>query len=145
MINPAMGWFEVKQIKCPDVPSCMNAFNNVWLAQYPRPQYIGYDNGNKFKSVFKAMCENYGITPKPNTVYNPQANGIVERVYQVLNDALRTFNLDEQELPEDKPFKQFLSATAFMIRSTYHRMLQATPVQLVFERDMFLSITFKAD
>ncbi len=37
------------------------------------------------------------------------------------------------------------SAAAWAIRSTYHTTLQATPGQLVFGRDMLLSIPFRAD
>ena len=41
---------------------------------------------------------------------------------------------------EDDPFKDFLTATAYAIRSTYHTTLQATPGQLVFGQDMILPI-----
>ena len=64
---------------------------------------------------------------KPSTAFNPQSNGIVERVHQVLNDCLRTFNLDETELDPVKPWTEHLSAVAFAIRSTYHTTLEATP------------------
>lgn len=62
--------------------------------------YIGYDNGSEYKLFFKEMCENYGLHAKPEaqcTAYNPQSNGIVERVHQVLNDSLRTFELEDRE------------------------------------------------
>ena len=91
------------------------------------------------------MVQNYGITKKPTTHYNPQSNGIVERVHAVLNDILRTFELEERELDEDDPFTEFLSAAAFAIRSTYHTTLEATPAQLVFGRDMMLPISVQAN
>ena len=40
MIDPATGWFEVKDIASPSSDACMQAFNDVWLARYPCPQYI---------------------------------------------------------------------------------------------------------
>ena len=58
---------------------------------------------------------------------------------------LRTFELEKQELDENDPWSTFLSATAFAIRSTYHTVLDATPGQIVFGRDMVLPIRFKAD
>jgi hypothetical protein len=145
MIDPATGWFEIKDVKEPSAEKCMEAMDDTWFSRYPRPQYIGYDNGKEFKSIFKQMCENYGITGKPSTTYNPQSNGIIERVHQLMGDILRTFELEERELDEKDPWAPFLSATAYAIRSTYHTTLQASPAQLVFGRDMILPITFKAD
>ena len=91
------------------------------------------------------MQKNYGLKKKPSTNYNPQSNGIVERVHQVLNDALRTFELDELELDPVRPWDRFLSMVAFAVRSTYHTTLEATPGQLVFGRDMLLPVKFKYD
>ena len=145
MIDPATGWFEVKDIAAASSEACSAAFDNVWLARYPRPQYIGFDNGNEYKKVFKQMCINYGIKGKNSTTYNPQSNGIIERVHQVLGNALRTFELEERELDDDEPWASFLSAASYAIRSTYHTTLEATPAQLVYGRDMLLPVSFKAD
>ena len=82
---------------------------------------------------------------KPTTTYNPQSNGIIERVHAVLNDILRTFELEERELDEHDPWSEFLSSAAFAIRATFHTTLQATPAQLVFGRDMILPLSYKAD
>jgi transposase InsO family protein len=43
------------------------------------------------------MRKNYGMKKRVTTAYNPQANGIIERVHLVLADALRTFELQERE------------------------------------------------
>ena len=145
MIDPATGWFEVTDIPEPTADVCMKAFDDSWLSRYPRPQYIGYDNGSEFKNVFRQMVQNYGIKPKPSSSHNPQANGIVERVHQVLGNALRTFELEERELDSQDTWKSFLAAAAFSIRSTYHTTLEATPAQLVFGRDMLLPVKFQAD
>ncbi len=145
MIDPATGWFEVKDISDATAEACQNVLDDVWLARYPRPQYIGFDNGNENKSVFKELCLNMGMKPKPTTTYNPQSNGIIERVHQVLNDCLRTFELEKRDLDEKDPWTPFLTAAAYAIRSTYHTTLQATPGQLVFGRDMILPIKFRAD
>ena len=91
------------------------------------------------------MTLNYGLHRKPTTKYNPQANGIIERVHAVLNDIFRTFELEERELDEVDPWGEFLSAAAFAIRATYHTTLQATPAQLVFGRYMILPITVQAN
>ena len=58
--------------------------NKTWLCRYPRCRHLTYDNGSEFKLHFEYICDSYGITRKPTTVKNPQANGILERVHQVL-------------------------------------------------------------
>jgi transposase InsO family protein len=120
-------------------------FHNAWLERYPRPQVIVFDNGGELKREFKQMCENYGIKAKPTTSHNPQANAIIEQVHKVVNNMLRSFDLEKENLEEDNPFEYFLQSTAWVIRSTYHTALQATPCQLVFGRDMIHNIVFKAN
>ena len=91
------------------------------------------------------MQLNYGLKAQMSTAYNPQGNSIIERVHQVLNDCLRTYQLEDEELKDRDPFRPFLAAAAFAIRSTFHTILRATPGQLVYGRDMVLPIQFKAD
>jgi hypothetical protein len=31
----------------------MNTFDDVWLSRYPRPAYIGFDNGGEYKNMFE--------------------------------------------------------------------------------------------
>jgi len=85
------------------------------------------------------------MTKKLSSPYNPQANGIIERIHQVINDMLRTFELEEQQLDPQEPWSQILSAVAFSVHSTYHTTLEATPAQLIFGRDMLLPVQFQAD
>ena len=91
------------------------------------------------------MIDNYGLIRKPSTEYNPQSNGIIERVHQVLGNALRNFVIENRELDEQNPWDEFLQSAAFAIRSTHHTTLGASPAQLVFNRDMFLPVQFMAD
>ncbi len=118
--------------------------DDVWLCRYPRPQFIGCDNGEEDENVnnviedvwlarsrssqyawldnrkgtqevFKQMVrKHYGLTtdqvPLPPmsrwnhrtwtvvTTYNPQSNGIIERVHQTLTNSLRTLELEKQDL-----------------------------------------------
>ena len=84
--------------------------------------------------------QDYGIKGKPITVRNPQANAIVERIHQVIGNIIRTFELENNYLDEENPWKGILSVTAFAVRSTFHTTLQSTPGQLVFGRDMIFNI-----
>jgi hypothetical protein len=123
----------------------MNTFDDVWLSRYPRLEYIVFDNGGEYKNVFEELVNNYGIKKKNSNPFNPQSNGIIERVHLTLNDALRTAKIDGREMDEKDPRGPFLSSTAYVIRSTFHTTLKAAPGQLVFGRDMVLPITFMAD
>lgn len=145
MIDPATGWFEIAPITEPNSYNTQRIFDSYWLARYPRPAECGFDNGSEFKGLFKELCQNYGIKRKRSTEYNPQGNSIVERVHQVVGNALRTFDMENQEFDDDNPFEEFLTATAYAIRSTYHTTLQASPAQLVFGRDMIIPLKFQFD
>jgi hypothetical protein len=123
----------------------MNTFDDVWLSRYPRPEYIGFDNGVEYKNVFKELVNSYGIKNKNSTPFNPQSNGIIERVHLTLNDSLRTAEIYGSEMDEKYPWGPFLVSTAHAIRSTFHTTLKATPGQLVFGRDMVPPIKFMAD
>jgi hypothetical protein len=59
MIDPSTGRFEIVEAtnKSATSVSIQDLFHNTWLARYPRPQFIVFDNGSKFKREFKQMCE----------------------------------------------------------------------------------------
>jgi hypothetical protein len=105
----------------------------------------GFDNGGEYKNVFEELVNNYGIKKKNSTPFNPQSNGIIERVLLTLNDSLRTAEIDGREMDEKDPWGPFLSSAAYEIRSTLHTTLKTKPAQLVFGRDMVLPIQFMAD
>jgi hypothetical protein len=47
----------------------MDTFDDVWLSRYPRPKYIGFDNGGEYKNVFEELVNNYGINKKNSTPF----------------------------------------------------------------------------
>jgi hypothetical protein len=55
MIDPSTGWFEVKDVKDKSAKESMDYFDDVWLSRYPRPEYIGFDNGEEYKNVFEEL------------------------------------------------------------------------------------------
>jgi hypothetical protein len=70
MIDPATGWFEIVEATNKSTTSIQDLFHNTWLARYPRPQFIVFDNGGEFKREFKQMCDNHGIKDKLTTNHN---------------------------------------------------------------------------
>ena len=132
MIDPVTSWFKVAPISNPSSFEMQKAFDLYWLARYPRPQECRVDNGLHFKKYFSDLINNYGLKQKASLDYNPQSNGVIERIHQVLGNALNSFKLKEQELDLTNPRDKFLSAAAYAIRSTHHTTLQASTAQLVF-------------
>jgi transposase InsO family protein len=57
--------------------------------------------------VFEELVNNYGIKKNNITPFNPQSNGIIERVHLTLNDVLRTSEIDGREMDEKYPWGPF--------------------------------------
>jgi hypothetical protein len=82
---------------------------------------------------------------KPTTVKNPQANGILERIHQVLGQMLCTAELDMADSVTPNDVDVFLDNAPWAIRSIYHTVLKASPGAAIFGQDMLFDIPFVAD
>jgi transposase InsO family protein len=140
IIDPATSWVELFPLpNLSSATTCM-AFDTQWLCRYPRPYKCIYDQGSTFTSQdFQELLSSYGIVPSPTTVQNPQANSALERIHQVIDNMICTSNLSESL------WVDLLPAVAFAIRGTFHTILQATPCQVVFGRDLILDASFTAN
>jgi hypothetical protein len=78
-------------------------------------------------------------------VKNPQANGLLEHVHQVLGQMLRTAELDMANSVIPNDVDVFLDNVAWAICFTYHTVLKASPGIAIFGRDMLFDIPFVAD
>jgi hypothetical protein len=95
--------------------------------------------------VILLLKNEYGISRKPITTRNPQANAMVERAHQTLHNMIRTKQIKSvDDLPEEG-WEGILAAVGFAMRSTVHTTTQATPAQLVFNRDAMHNVRFEAD
>ena len=93
---------------------------------------------------FSKMCHNgYGLKSKPITTRNPQSNVIIERIHKNIGNIIRTF--DVSNIVNKNPWSGILAVTMFAVRATYHTILQASLMQLVFGRDAILNIKHVAD
>jgi hypothetical protein len=106
MIDPSTGCFEVKYVKDKSAKESMNNFDDVWLSRHPRPEHIGFDNGGEYKNVFEELVNNYGIRKNNSNPFNPQSNGIIERVHLTLNDVI-TAEIDGREMDNKDPWGPF--------------------------------------
>ena len=144
MIDPATGWFEMVRIPKRDAFTVAQLAEYTWFTRYPWPQQIIYDRGTEFMGEFRRMVqEDYGITTRPITSRNPQANSILERVHQTIGNMFRTCQVQYSE--DTDPIDGVLAACMFAVRATYHTTTQATPSQLVFGRDAILNTKFVAN
>ena len=95
---------------------------------------------------FNTMIKNkYGVTRKPITARNPQANAILERMHQTLGNIIGMHQVQDLEIDTPDPWSGILATAMFALRSTYHTALKATPYQVVFGRDAMLNTKFLAD
>ena len=63
---------------------------NNWVCRYRLRIEQHSDQGRNFEStVFKEMCEVYGIKKPQTTPLHPQSDGMVERFNQTLGEYLR--------------------------------------------------------
>ncbi len=167
MIDPTTSWFEIVELPTVRVTvpkggkgrktTCLkytkdavifdktsaqisNLVYKCWFIRYPYCSYMIYNNGSEFKLHFQALCKTYGITRKPTSIKNPQANAILERMHAVFTNMLRTTELDMAELVNASDIDIFLADAAWAIFSTYHTVLKASPGAAIFGRDMLFDI-----
>jgi hypothetical protein len=147
MIDPVTRWFEIQQYDDKQSITVANILEQEWFSRYTWPTKVTFNRGSNFigQDFQKTIKEDYGAKAKPITVRKPQANAIVERVHQGIENITCTFELESNYLDDNDPWKEILSATAFAVRSTFHATLQNTPGQLVFGSDMMLYVKHKAN
>ena len=72
MIDPATGWFEMRELKNKEAINVANIFEQTWLTRYPWHSEITFDRGTEFMAEFATMVSNdYGIKksqPPPGTL-----------------------------------------------------------------------------
>ncbi len=71
-----------------------------------------YNFRSEFKLYFKYQCKSYGIKRKPTRLKNPQANGMLEGVHQVLGHMLRTAEIDMADSVTPSDVNVFLDSAA---------------------------------
>ena len=67
------------------------------------------------------------------------------KIHKVISNLVCTFDLKNSYQDEEDPWAVIIEADAFVVRSTYHTMLQGMPAQIVFGHDIILNTTFICD
>jgi hypothetical protein len=148
-IDPVTNLTELVRIENKTMEHVAQQFENVWLSRYPRPNYCVFDNGGEFIGhKFQELLTRFGITPKPITVKNPQANAICERMHQTVANVLRTL-MHAHPPQNDEQAHQLVDnalATAMHVtRCAVSQSLGISPGEFVFRRDMLMDIPILVD
>eukprot|EP00957_Ditylum_brightwellii_P070617 5365636-Ditylum_brightwellii.AAC.3 len=121
MIDPATGWFEVKETAVRSSNVAANIVEQTWLTRYPWPQKVILDRGTEFmKDFITIVWDEYRTKHKPITTRNPQLNCIVERTHQTIGNLLCTFKPGSVELDPEDPWSSILSTLMLALRSMIH-------------------------
>jgi transposase InsO family protein len=116
-MDPATGWFELKQTRTKQADEVANLVEQTWLSRYPWPEFLTFDNGPEFKAEFGDLLrkEYLNIKIKLSSKRNPQANTILERAHGTIENMIRTYQVEGIDFDEDEPFAGLVSAVSFMV------------------------------
>jgi transposase InsO family protein len=90
IINRSSRWLEAIPLASMDIDICMEALISNWVARFERPEVITSDRGSQFtSSIWATTCQQLGVKHVTTTAYQPQSNGMVERVHRHLKEGLR--------------------------------------------------------
>jgi len=124
-------------------------YAQCWLARYPWPQRCIHDPGGEFTGIeFQTLLEKCHIKDACTSAKKTQSNAICERMHQTVGNVLRTLLHGEppQNIKNAKEYvDEALSIAMHAMRVGVHSTMGSSPGNLVFNRDMFLSIPFIAD
>jgi transposase InsO family protein len=148
-IDLATNFPEAIQIRSKHASHVGMHFENIWLAQYPRPIKCIHDQGTEFIGAdFQAVLARAGIQDVPTSVGNPQANTVCERLHQSVGNTLRILfstNPPANVINVAEMVDSALATALHAACSAIHRTLGVSPGGLVFHRDMFLDIPLLMD
>ena len=160
MIKPDTGWFDIIKIPMFDleVVALVNheyidksysrfsqMFHNTWLCRYLSPRKVVFDNDSDFKQYSIHLLKDFDVKIVSTSVKNPQSNAQVEQVHQVILNMLVTKDLHNKVFDYISPWGETIEYIAWSIRASYYCAIMATPVQVVFDRDMLFNLASVID
>eukprot|EP00873_Tetraselmis_striata_P008292 jgi/Tetstr1/428556/TSEL_018550.t1 len=82
-------WIELVPVRDLEASTTAKALHQRVLARYGAPVEVVTDNGTEYQGAFREQLERHAIQPVDIPPGHSQANGMVERIVQVLKVALR--------------------------------------------------------
>lgn len=139
-IDLVMSLFEIDIIQNTTSLTVSKQCKNLWLSQYPKPNYIVHDNVTEFLGyIFQQIFQRNSIIPKYILAYTPTANAYSEQIHQTVGNVLCIYLFTHQPtLLKLNNFLQNICATIqYTTRISSHRsLLGALPGALVFGSDI---------
>ena len=129
-------------------PYVAEKFKQCWLSRYPRPCFVGHDNGGEFLAEFRELLDDYAITDVPTTSRNPTGNSVCERLHLTVGNVLRALTREQEPktLKEAELYMDSALATAFhAVRINVSETRGNSPGAIVFHRDMLHNIPVQVD
>jgi hypothetical protein len=86
-------WIDLVPLRELIASDVASAFNERVLARYGAPVEVVTDNGHEYEAEFAKLLLAHGIDHRHTSANHPAANGMAERIVEVLKRALRKFVL----------------------------------------------------
>jgi len=148
-IEPVTNLLEVVRVKGADSQTAWDAFENNYLARYPKPYKCIHDGGPEFQKHFQTGLLKHGIKSQPITSGTPTANAVIEAVHKSMGVIVRTLveaTKPQNETKADKLADNCVAACMHACRCASNESLgYNSPGALVFNRDMLLNLPIIAD
>ena len=95
IVDRATRWPEAIPIKSATADACAAALVSQWISRFGVPLHLTSDRGSNFtSSLWASLTKLMGTTHHLTTAYNPEANGLVERMHRTMKAALMTRCID---------------------------------------------------
>ncbi len=129
IIDLCTRWTELIPLQDITAITVSQALDKHWFCRYPRPSYLVSDQGKQFISAeFEEMLKSFGVQHIFTSKYNPQANGICERMHGSLINSIRA--------NQNPNWHEDLPAIQWAINTTYHTQLECSPADLIYNVNM---------
>ena len=132
-INPEIGWFLIVKVPTFDICEVIGGnyeyiykssyrvshlLNNTWICRYLCPQKVVFENVIEFKRNFSHLIKYFDIKPVLKKIENPQDQGLVEWVHQVILNMLVTKYLDNNVFEYIYPWGETLVSIEWDMRES---------------------------
>lgn len=129
IVDNFSGYPMLLPLKSTDSKSIITAVCDNWINIFGVPQKIHSDNGSYFTSTdFHNFCDKFNILKTYSPPYNPQSNGIVERLFKTIKPLLYISQKERGGEWCDK-----LLEIAFALRSAYNKRIGKSPNEALFK------------
>ena len=130
-IDYLMKWAEAHLIHFTDSTEVTAFIYEDIISHHGIPKTLISDNGSHFINIYiTSICDKFGIQHNRTSAYNPQANGLVERLNQTIANSLKRLD------PNAKPYwDNFIPAMLYAYRTLRQSTTKYTPFYLTYGRN----------